>query len=341
VDPATVPQLAELYPEATMLDELRAAERDEVRIAAAPRELYLPADLEAACRFKVEHPDCLVVAGATDVAVRRNKGAPEPDAVLGLGRRIAGFVDAAIEGDVLHAGAGATWSHLLELAGARVPALGEILERFGAPQIRNAATIGGNVANASPIADSLPFLYVMGAVVELVGPAGTRRVPIESFYRGYKKLDLGSGELIAGLEIPLPKRGDDLRLYKMSRRRALDIASFTAAVLMRRSGDTVASVRLAYGGVGPTVMRLPRAEAFLAGRPFTADTMRHAGEIAAGEITPWSDVRGSETYRRRLAENVLVKFFHDVTGPEPAPFEPFVRDPLPAVYRPGTPPPAG
>ena len=205
VDPAAVPRLAELYPEAAMLEELRAAERDEVRIAAAPRELYLPVDLEAACRFKAEHPDCLVVAGATDVAVRRNKGAPEPDAVLALGRRIPGFVDAAIEGDVLHAGAGATWSHLLDLAGARVPALAEILERFGAPQIRNAATIGGNVANASPIADSLPFLYVMGAVVELVGPEGSRRVPIESFYRGYKKLDLGSGELIAGLEIPLPE----------------------------------------------------------------------------------------------------------------------------------------
>ena len=105
-----MPRLAELYPEAAMLDELRAAERDEVRVAAAPRELYLPADLDAACRFRAEHPDCLVVAGATDVAVRRNKGAPEPDAVLALGRRIPGFVEARIEGDVLYAGAGATWS---------------------------------------------------------------------------------------------------------------------------------------------------------------------------------------------------------------------------------------
>ncbi len=334
VDPATVPRLAELYPEAAMLDELRAAASDEVRIGASPRDLYLPVDLDAACRFKAEHPDCLVVAGATDVAVRRNKGAPEPSAVLALGCRIPKFVEARIEGDSLHAGAGATWSRLLELTSARVPELATILERFGAPQIRNAATIGGNVANASPIADSLPFLYVMGAVLELAGPEGRRRVPIESFHRGYKKLDLAPGELIASLEIPLPERGEDLRLYKMSRRRALDIATFTAAVLMRRSGDAIASVRLAYGGVGPTVVRLPRAEAFLAGRPFTADTMRRAGAIAAGETTPWTDVRGSETYRRRLAENVLVRFFHDVAGPAPAPFEPFVRDPQAAGYRP-------
>ena len=89
-------------------------------------------------------------------------------------------------------------------------------------------------------------------------------------------------------------------------------------------------------------MRLPRAEAFLAGSPFTADTMRRAGEIAAGEITPWTDVRGSETYRRRLAENVLVKFFHDVTGPAPAPFEPFARDPASGSgTRPASAPAAG
>jgi xanthine dehydrogenase small subunit len=361
VDATAVPRLAELYPETAMLDDLRAAESDAVRVGAPPRELFVPIDLEAAGRFKAEHADCQVVAGATDVAVRRNKGAPEPAAVLALGRRIAGFDAAAIEGDVLRAGAGATWSRLLDLVGAgpgpvgvggagpspvgvggaRVPQLAAILERFGAPQIRNAATIGGNVANASPIADSLPFLYVMGAMLELVGPAGSRRVPIESFYRGYKKLDLGPGELIARLEIPLPQRGQDLRLYKMSRRRALDIATFTAAVLMRRSGDTIVSARLAYGGVGPTVVRLPRAEAFLAGRPFTADTMRRAGEVAIGEITPWTDVRGSELYRRRLAENVLVKFFHDVAGPEPAPFEPFSREPLPVGQHPTAAPAAG
>jgi xanthine dehydrogenase small subunit len=312
-----------------MLEELRAAEGEAVLIAALPRRVFLPIDLECACRFKAEHPGCQVVAGATDVAVRRNKGAPEPDAVLSLGRRVAGFTDAAIEGDLLRAGAGATWSQLLALAGARVPQLAAILERFGAPQIRNAATIGGNVANASPIADSLPFLYVMGASVELAGQSGSRRVPIESFYRGYKKLDLGPGELIARLEIPLPRRGDDLRLYKMSRRHALDIASFTAAVLVHRSGETIATARIALGGVGPTVVRATGAETFLAGRPFTAQTMRRAGEIAAGEITPWTDVRGSETYRRRLAENVLVKFFHDVNGPAPAPFGPFLHGPEP------------
>jgi xanthine dehydrogenase small subunit len=316
VDAAAVPRLAELYDEPAMFSELAGAEREPVRVVAGAREVFLPVDLDAACRFKGEHPDCMVVAGATDVAVRRNKGAPEPDAVLALGRRIPSFAAAAIEGDVLRAGAGATWATLLELTGERVPELRKILELFGAPQIRNAATIGGNLANASPIADSLPFLYVAGATIVLRGgAAGARRVPIEAFYRGYKEIDLGPGELIASVEAPLPRRDQTLRLYKMSRRRALDIASFTAAVLLRRDRDTIAEARLAFGGVGPIVVRLPRAEAFLAGRAWSLDTARRAGEIAAGEITPWSDVRGSEAYRRRLAENVLVKMFLDELGP--------------------------
>ena len=331
VDAAAVPRVADLYEEPAMLAELRAAAREPVHIAtpavatpafaaaavatpavaAAPRELFLADTLDAACRFKAEHPDCLVVAGATDVAVRRNKGALEPDRVLALGPRLPGFADAAIEGGVLRAGAGATWARLLELAAGAVPELARILERFGAPQIRNAATVGGNLANASPIADSLPFLYVAGAVLELHGRTGARRVPIESFYRGYKTIDLAPDELIASVEVPLPSPEEELRLFKLSRRRALDISTFTAAILLRREGGAVASARLAYGGVGPTVARLHRTEAFLAGRRFDLDTLRRAGAIAASEVTPWTDVRGSEAYRRKLAENVLLKLILD------------------------------
>jgi xanthine dehydrogenase small subunit len=158
----------------------------------------------------------------------------------------------------------------------------------------------------------------MSASLELRAPGRTRRVPIEAFYRGYKDIDLAPDELIAAIEVPLPRRGEDLRLYKMSRRRALDIASFTAAVLVRRDGaGDIAEARIAYGGVGPTVTRVRAAERALAGEPYALDTFRRAGEIAAREITPWTDVRGSESYRRRLAENVLVKFFYDTTEPMP------------------------
>jgi xanthine dehydrogenase small subunit len=172
-------------------------------------------------------------------------------------------------------------------------------------------TIGGNIINASPIADSLPFLFVMEAELELAGPQGRRRVNINHFYQGYKKFDLKADELLVGVRIPLPSSNETLRLYKISRRRDLDISTFTAAIRMRLDGETISHAALAYGAVGPVVLRLRQTEQFLQGRPFTENTMSRAGELAIEEITPISDVRGSQDYRYQLARNVLLKYYHE------------------------------
>ncbi len=182
---------------------------------------------------------------------------------------------------------------------------------FGSPQIRHVGTIGGNIMNASPIADSLPFLFVMEAELELAGPQGRRTVNINDFYQGYKKIDLKTDELLASVRIPLPCPGELLRLFKVSRRRDLDISTFTAAVRMQLAGETIARATIAYGAVGPTVLRLRRTEQFLVGQPFTAETMNEAGATAIDEVTPISDVRGSKDYRYQLARNVLLKLFHE------------------------------
>jgi xanthine dehydrogenase small subunit len=182
---------------------------------------------------------------------------------------------------------------------------------FGAPQIRHVGTIGGNIANASPIADSLPFLYVMEAVLELRSAGGTRSVPITEFYKGYKKLDLRPGELIARVRVPLPAEDELLKLYKVSRRRDLDIASFTAAIRIQLTGDIISEAAVAFGAVGPTVIRARKTEEFLRGRTLDEDTMQRAGEVAIGEISPISDVRGAADYRYQLTRNILLKFYHD------------------------------
>ncbi len=165
--------------------------------------------------------------------------------------------------------------------------------------------------NASPIADSLPFLFVMDAELELAGPNGRRTVNINNFYQGYKKFDLKADELLVSVRIPLPCPGELLRLFKVSRRRDLDISTFTAAVRMQLDGETISRATIAYGAVGPTVLRLQRTEQFLIGRPFTVETMDEAGAMAIDEITPISDVRGSKDYRYQLARNVLLKFYHE------------------------------
>jgi xanthine dehydrogenase small subunit len=136
-------------------------------------------------------------------------------------------------------------------------------------------------------------------------------VNINDFYKSYKKFDLQQGELITKVRMALPGESELLRLYKISRRRDLDISSFTTAVRMRLDGDVIAAASIALGAVGPIVIRARKTEAFLRGRPFDEETMRLAGEVAVGEITPISDVRGSADYRYQLTRNILLKFFHE------------------------------
>jgi xanthine dehydrogenase small subunit len=152
---------------------------------------------------------------------------------------------------------------------------------------------------------------VMEAELELAGPAGRRTVNINDFYHGYKKFDLRPDELLAKVRISLPRPEDLLRLYKVSRRRDLDIATFTAAIRVRLDGETITKAWLAYGAVGPTVIRMRRTEEFLSGQPFTEEIMQEAGDVAVSEITPITDVRGSKDYRNQLARNVLLKFYHE------------------------------
>jgi xanthine dehydrogenase small subunit len=159
----------------------------------------------------------------------------------------------------------------------------------------------------------------MEATLTLASRSSTREVNINNFYLGYKQLDLKPGELISEVHIPLPTAADLLRLYKVSRRRDLDISSLTAAIRLRLSDDDaehITHASIALGAVGPTVLRPRRAEAFLLGQPFTEETMQAAADIAVEEITPITDVRGAANYRRQLTRNIFRKFYYQ-TAPQP------------------------
>jgi xanthine dehydrogenase small subunit len=156
----------------------------------------------------------------------------------------------------------------------------------------------------------------MEAEVELLGPHGSRRVKIGEFYKAYKVKDLAPDELIVRIHLPLPGPQEIVKLYKVSRRNDLDIATFGAGIRIERAGDAISRARLAYAGVAPTVIRLPATEAFLPGRPFTEETFCEAGRVARSEIQPISDVRGSRDFRWLLAENILAKFYGDCVEAE-------------------------
>lgn len=315
-----VPQasLNELYPPRKMLAAAheRASEPFEVVDDASQpaRRALGPVTLADAVMLRSQHPDAALVAGATDLGVQVNKRKVAPRTFIDL-NRIAELDTITLSRDAkayqLQAGARATWTRLGGVLQHEVPELHEIISIFGSPQIRHVGTIGGNLANASPIADSIPFLMVMEAELELLGPDGPRRVNINQFYKGYKKLDLLPGELIAAIHVTLPTPDECLRLIKVSRRRDLDISTMTAAIRMQIDGDQIEQASVALGGVGPTVIRATQTEQFLAGQPFTETSMQQAGDIACSEITPISDVRGSADFRFQLTRNVFLKLFHE------------------------------
>jgi xanthine dehydrogenase small subunit len=313
LDLASHERMAKKYPAGAMISEF-GQRRDESIEVRAEWESRLhtcasPANLEDALAFLTAHPDATIVAGATDVGVRINKTMAVPATILDL-NRVGELDGVAVENGEMVLGSRANWTALEQVCEARVPEFHKIISIFGAPQIRHVGTIGGNIANASPIADSLPFLFVMDAELELRSVDGLRSLPITEFYKGYKKLDLRPGELITRVRVPLPADGELLRLYKVSRRRDLDIASFTAAIRMRLDGDRIAEAAIAFGAVGPTVIRARKTEEFLRGRPLDEDTVQQAGDVAVSEIMPISDVRGAADYRYQLTRNVLMKFYY-------------------------------
>jgi xanthine dehydrogenase small subunit len=307
-------RMVQKYPADAMISEFSHRRRESIEVRAEwDSRLHVcasPADLTGALAFLAEHPDATIVAGATDVGVRFNKTMTVPATILDL-NRIEELEGVAVENGELVLGSRASWTALEQVCEARVPEFYRIICLFGAPQIRHVGTIGGNIANASPIADSLPFLFVMEAVLELRSATGCREVNINEFYKGYKKLDMRPGELITRVRVPLPADGELLRLYKVSRRRDLDISSFTAAIRMRLDGDTISEAAIAFGAVGPTVIRARKTEEFLRGRVLDEETMRRAGDVAIAEITPISDVRGAADYRYQLTRNVLLKFYYE------------------------------
>ncbi len=302
-------RLSEAFPPTPLLADFAAHENDELLLTdSASKSVACPDSLPAALSYLKDHPQATIVSGATDIGVRVNKGLQLPEKLLDL-NRLTELTNIELVDGRLVIGARASWTAVEAAYQDLVPAFHRVLNLFGSPQIRNVGTIGGNLINASPIADSLPFLHVMDAELELSSQTGKRTVNINSFYQGYKKFDLRPGELLTKISVPLPEQSDLLGLYKVSRRRDLDISSFTAAVKLRLDGNTIAQAAVAFGAVGPIVLRNRQTESFLIGREFNEATMREAGDRAVAEVTPISDVRGSADYRWQLTRNVLVKFF--------------------------------
>jgi xanthine dehydrogenase small subunit len=306
-DLAKTPLLSDKFKSSDRDREQEQLKKESVTIGD---KVFLPITLSEALEHKKNHPDVRLSAGSTDLGVVVNKGRLETPQVMSL-YRIADLGKLAVENKALFIGATVTLTQLERYIEDHVPELSRLFHIFASPQIKNQGTLIGNVVNASPIGDTIPFLMVMEAIVQIESTKGKRQVPLTQFYLGYKKLDLTSDEIVTGILLPLPEKDDLVKLYKVSVRKDLDISAVTFAAHLRASGENIKSARIALGGVGPTVLRLPALEAQMTGQKATRDQFKNFGKIANTLINPLSDLRGSSDYRRLVCANLFVKFFDE------------------------------
>lgn len=247
------------------------------------------------------------VHGGTDLLVRMRMGIAAPRGLLDL-TGIPGFGDIRVQDGQVVIGAGAT--HATLAAGERVrthaPALARAAGLIGSPAIRNRGTLGGNLANASPAADTVPPLFVVGAEVALRGLDGVRWVPIEDFATGPGRTVRGATDLVVAVRFPA--RGQEVRsaFERLGTRKALAIARVSVAVAARVEADgTLREVRVALGAVAPTVIRARRAEGILEGATWGGEVARAAREAVGREARPITDLRAGEAYRREMCGVLL------------------------------------
>jgi CO/xanthine dehydrogenase FAD-binding subunit len=259
--------------------------------------------------------DVTVLAGGTDVMPQSQAGRLRFQRVLMNVRRVPEMTGIAEQGNTVRIGALVTITELLQntLVRERLNVLWQACDHFASDQIRNAATIGGNLCNASPAGDTLVPLLALNATAVLVakpnGTLETRRVPLGAFFVGPGRNVRAPTELLAAVEVPLPPAGYVGAFYKHGTRPGLDISTISIAVGARRDGGVLRDVRIAFGAVAPTPIRAPKSEAALEGRAPDAATLEAVAVAALTEIRPISDVRGSDWYRRELVHNMLKRAF--------------------------------
>ena len=277
--------------------------------------VLIPRSIDEACAALDAHGDALLLAGGTDLMVAVNAGRARPTTVVALDR-VDGLRSWSRDGSALTLGAGLTYADLAEPAlAALVPALAQAARTVGSPQIRNAGTLGGNVATASPAGDTLPVLAALDAVVMVRSSLGEREVPFATFCVGPKQTALVPGELIVGIRVPVLDGPQEF--LKVGTRNAMVISVATVAALVDLSGRIV---RVGLGSVGPTILRAPEAEAWVVDHldwearrvpdPRTAATF---GELVADAARPIDDHRSTAAYRRHcagvLARRALLRMF--------------------------------
>ena len=297
-----------------------AALRDDADIFCGDGSSFFAAPRSEAslAALLTRHPDAVVVAGSTDAGPWLTKALIEAPRVIWLGR-VEGLERIervrSRQAHILSIGATATLADASSELAALAPDMGEVVRRFGSKQVRASATVGGNIANGSPIGDLAPCLIALGATLELAQGAATRTLALEDFFIAYKSQDRRPGEIVRRILVPLPDGDIAFSAYKISKRMDEDISAVLGAFALRIAGRRIVSARVAFGGMAGVPARAKVTETKLAGLDLdTPASWPPALETLAAEFTPLDDHRASAAYRRLVARNLLEKALTEVSG---------------------------
>ncbi|HON18130.1 MAG TPA: xanthine dehydrogenase small subunit [Salinivirgaceae bacterium] len=277
-----------------------------IEIKTRKQTYFLANNLTEALRFKQANPKAVVVNGSTDIAVQQNKKFLYHPIILDLSR--INELNNIIEDDKeINLGSGVPLEQLKQQFATKLPILKEALTFFASQQIRNVATLGGNLCNASPVGDLIPVMIALKAKAIIQNFAKQREIPFEEFIVGYRKTAMADDELLTRIIIPKPSQKVHLSFEKVSNRQHVDISTVSLAARWTFEKETITEIILAYGGMADRVKRAKNTESFLMGKPLNEQTLKQASVVIESDFTPISDSRSGKEFRMNVAKNLLLK----------------------------------
>lgn len=298
------------FDKAELTRTLQGMQRDDTFIYKNNgQNFYAPRSLAQLIALRDAKPQACLLSGSTDVGLWVTKQMRDLGDIIYI-RQVKELHSITERDQTIEIGAGVSLNDAYAAASRHYKSeLSEIWQRFASMPIRNIGTLGGNLANGSPIGDSAPWMIALGAEIILNGIQGRRVLLLENFYLDYMKKDLRAGEFVEVVRIPLPRPNLHFRTYKLAKRFDQDISAVCAAFAITLSGDTVCDAHIVYGGMAATSRRAANAEAAINGQPWNEMTLTNAMAMLATDYAPLSDMRASSEYRMKTAQNLLRRFW--------------------------------
>jgi len=280
------------------------------------KAFYSPKNVQELSDYLLDNPASTLVSGGTDLALNITQNLAEIERLVYLGN-VAELNELVEKRDSVTIGSAVTYDKFESVLGKTYPELGKMIERIGSTQIRNTGTLGGNVGNASPIGDMPPALIALNSSMTLQLGSKTREIAVEDYFTGYKQTLLNKSEFIRSFRItkptPKPNSNQLLKVYKVSKRFDDDISAVLVACFLELEDQQVNSIRIAFGGMAAIPMRAKNCEAALLGKAFDQQNIDRAKQALENDFSPMSDVRASAEYRIKVAQNIIQRFFLEIT----------------------------